>query len=64
MDLNRLFVVVFLGGEGGRGEGGRCETIQGVWDMLYRNLDLLDSKKMCASKPLWYTTLLLVHITI
>ena len=36
-------VFVFLrgkGGGGGGGEGGRSETIQGAWGMLYRNLDL------------------------
>ena len=40
MDLNRLFVVVFEWGGGGGGEGGRSETIQGAWGMLYRNPDL------------------------
>ena len=38
MDLNRLFVVVFEWGGGG--EGGRSETIQGAWGLLYRNPDL------------------------
>ena len=37
MDLNRLFVVVV---EWGGGEGGKSETIQGAWGMLYRNPDL------------------------
>ena len=40
MDLNRLFVVVFFRGEGGGGKGGRYETIQGAWGMLYRNPNL------------------------
>ena len=33
-------VCCVLRGEGGGGEGGRHETIQGAWGMLYRNPDL------------------------
>ena len=33
-------VFVFLRGKGEGGEGGRSETIQGAWGMLYRNPDL------------------------
>ena len=40
MDLKRLFFVVFFRGKGEGGEGGRSETIQGAWGMLYRNPDL------------------------
>ena len=40
MDLKRLFVVVFRGKGEGWWEGGRSETIQGAWGMLYRNPDL------------------------
>ena len=36
MDLKRLFLFLFRGkGGGGGGEGGRSETIQGAWGMLY-----------------------------
>ena len=38
MDLKRCFS--FEGGGGRGGEGGRSETIQGAWGMLYRNPDL------------------------
>ena len=39
--FEEVFFVFLRGkGGGGGGEGGRSETIEGAWGMLYRNPDL------------------------